>query len=185
MIDFSNAAVGFSLDSGFAAWLASIRLLANLAIVVAIASVVFVLYSLSHRNASELPAPRRLIVGFAAGMTVCGIVHLARTLGWGSPPDLRPGSTSMRVAFAAFWVAFAVQLPAVIGRLVRPLSKLRLSSLYDQSMKDLASLAEYSRTRAQTIELFAINESGLLDQTERSRQIGDILNEMEMDHCKT
>ena len=183
MIDFANTAIGYNLDSGYSAWLTGIRLLANLTIVLAIASVVCALYTLTDRHTAGLPAPRWLVVTFAAAVAICGVCHLARALGWGPPPDIRPGPVLMRVAFAAVWVIFAVQLPAVIERLGRPLSEVRLAPLNDQSMKDLAFLAECLETKPQSIDLFAINDSR--PQPEMSRQIGEMLSELEKDKCKT
>src|SRR5436309_2632253 len=101
MIDLSNVAEWLTREPGSTAWLAGIRLAANLTIVAAITSIVCSLYALSRRGASGPPAPQWLVVLFAAAIAVCGVCHLGRACGFGPPPDLRPGPTLLRIAIAS------------------------------------------------------------------------------------
>jgi hypothetical protein len=184
MNNFQVFAVNSMFETGFTIWLAVLKLMADLTIVAAIASVVCALYSLTSRSASGLPAPRWLVITFMTGIGICGICHFARAIGFGPPPDISPGPTFMRVAVAAFWVAFAVQLPAMIDRLVQPLAKQRFTPLNVQPLKDLADLADHINTQAQTTESFVRNDLRSLTKSEMPRQIGETFADRETDPCK-
>jgi hypothetical protein len=184
MIDLSNVAEWLTREPGSTAWFVWIRLAANLTIVAAIASVVCSLYGLSRRRASGLPAPRWLVILFAVGIAVCGFCHLGRALGFGPPPDLRPGPTFMRIAIALFWVVVTVRLPVVVAQLTEPLATQRVCPMDHQAFNELADLADQLKIPALTLDNVILNQPRTLNLTDAMTQLEDVLAG-ETDQCQT
>jgi hypothetical protein len=185
MIDLSNVAEWFTGEPGSTAWFVWIRLAANLTIVAAIVSVVCSLYGLSRRGASGLSAPRWLAILFAVGIAVCGLCHLGRALGFGPPPDLRPGPTFIRIAIALFWVVVAVRLPVVVAQLTGPLATRRVCPMNRQTFNELADMADQLKIRGLSLDNVILNQPRPRNFTDAMTQPEDILADRETDRCQT
>ena len=185
MFDFSSAMEWLSSEPRSITWLGWFRLAANLTIVAAITSIVCTLYTLSRRHSSGLPAPRWLVALFALGVAICGLCHLGRAIGFGPPPDLRPGPTGMRIAIAIAWSFVAVKLPAVVTQLMEPIAAPHVCSGNHQSPAAVAEMASQLDDESIRNSNVVHNQPRRLGASDSVARLNDVLADRESDQCQS
>ena len=165
-------------------WLANARLASVVVIVASNVYIARVLYLLYQHRASELPAPRMVML-FATLIALCGVSHLVLLLGGGERPTwVLP--TALKVLAAAFWVAVAVRLPSVVAHLTSPLpvADSGVCSGDVRAAADLSLETERLRIKDLVLDDMIHNEAWLIDKADAMRELQDFLAELEAKQCQ-
>jgi hypothetical protein len=160
-------------------WLANARLASVVVIVASNVYIARVLYLLYRHRASELPAPRMVML-FATLIALCGVSHLVPLLGGERPTWVLP--TAMKVLSAAFWVAVAVRLPSVVAHLMSPLP---VAGSGVCAVADFNLKTKPLRIKGLVLDDMIHNDAWLRDKADAMRELRDFLAELEAEQCRT
>ena len=181
------------VSDGAVLWAWNARLAANGVILAANAYVAWVLYRLVRHGSKVLPPPR-LVMLFAALVALGGVTHLVILDVAHGPVWLVP--TALKVTAAGLWLAVAVELPAVVGRLSRPLPRGAAPASSAPSAPgandEIASMASELdrvsrrlRDRVEHLESMLRDETWHLDKADALHELRAILNDLGAKPCKT
>lgn len=173
--------------AGWPGWLGVVRLAADLVIVASGLSVARVLWRLLRKHDQKAPAaataPRapRLLVAFAALLSLCGISHLGVVLTGRTPTPVAPAA--LKGVVAALWVVTAVRFRSFA--LAPQETQGRAAPAADGRPQRAPDGPARLEAKVRMLEDVFNNETWLLDKADALKELRDVLAELEARECRT